>query len=200
MPSPGDPPSLSEGGASEQSDTSGGCPGRRGVNVIPADAGTQRKTKHATTPFFTRKGRERAKRCERGMLEAAGGKRHSRGRALCPTSVIPADAGIQRKTKHATTPFFTRRGRERANRCERGMLEAAGGKRHSRGRALCPTSVIPADAGIQRKTKHATTPFATRWGRERAKRCPRGAGGKRHSRGRGNPEARGDGDALASLT
>ena len=36
------PPSLREGGASEPCDASGGCPGRRGVNVIPADAGTQR--------------------------------------------------------------------------------------------------------------------------------------------------------------
>ena len=107
-------------------------------------------------------------------------------------NVIPADAGTQRKTKHATTPFVTRRGRERAKRCERGMPGAAG------------VNVIPADAGIQRKTKHATPPFATRRGRERAKRCERGmpgaAGGKRHSRGRGNPEGRGDGDALASQT
>ena len=110
------------------------CP----TSVIPADAGIQRKTKHATTPFATRRGRERANRCERGMPRAAG------------VNVIPADAGTQRKTKHATTPFVTRRGRERANRCERGMPGAAGGKRHSRGRALCPTSVIPADAGIQR--------------------------------------------------
>ncbi len=135
------------------------CP----TSVIPADAGIQRKTKHATTPFATRRGRERANRCERGMPRAAG------------VNVIPADAGTQRKTKHATTPFVTRRGRERANRCERGMPGAAG------------VNVIPADAGIQRKTKHATPPFATRRGRERAKRCERGmpgaAGGKRHSRG-----------------
>ena len=78
-----------------------------------------------------------------------GGKRHSRGRALCPTSVIPADAGTQRKTKHATTPFATRRGRERAKRCERGMPGAAG------------VNVIPAEG-----------------------RCAQ----RPSSRGRGNPE------------
>ena len=73
-------------------------PGAAGVNVNALDAGTPREG-GASEQTATRRGRERA--CERGMPAAAG------------VNVIPADAGIQRKTKHATIPFVTRRGRER---------------------------------------------------------------------------------------
>ena len=158
----------------------GDARGARGVHVIPADAGTQRKTKHATTSLASRTGslrnhrhsgesRNPEGRCKgkapanwprihhrRGYANHPKGARASKpmraadARGARGVNVIPADAGTQRKTKHATTPFVTRRERERANRCERGMPGAAGGKRHSRGRALCPTSVIPADAEIQR--------------------------------------------------
>ena len=90
-------------------------PGAAGVNVIPADAGTQRKTKHATTPFVTRRGRERAKRCERGMPGAAG------------VNVIPADAGIQRKTKHATPPLRYAKGARASKAMRAGDARGGGG-------------------------------------------------------------------------
>ena len=94
----------------------------------------------------------------RGRVESAEPTRHSRKPPSFPqTTVIPADAGTQRKTKHAVYPPL-RKAKE--TRSEANAGDARGG--------VIPvpqpvppfpqTTVIPAHAGTQRKTNRAVYP------------------------------------------
>ena len=116
----------------------------RKPHVIPADAGTKRKTKHATHPL--RKAKGDASAASRGMpgdeekrppppKSFPRNPRHSR-----KPHVIPADAGTKRKTKHATHPL--RKAKGDASAASRGM---PGDSRRS-----AQSPVIPADAGTQK--------------------------------------------------
>ena len=126
--------------------------------------GNQRKTKHATHPPSQSKG---------GRERSEQGDARRRGKAPPPPKsfprnprrsrkphVIPAHAGTQRKTKHATHPL--RKAKGDASAASRGMPgdeEKRAIPRHSRARpfvipaspVVIPASpVIPADAGTQK--------------------------------------------------
>ena len=148
-------PSQSEGDAKERSEFRRGCTRRgwacdrqcptvetamtaRDNDVIPADAGTQSKAKHAAPAKADRGGRRaRGKRlflcpwipASAGMT--GGGprfphtSRHSRD-----SHVIPADAGTQSKAKHAAP------------------AQADRGGRRARGKRLFLCPWIPASAGM----------------------------------------------------
>ncbi len=129
---------------------------RAAPNVIPSAA-------RNLPPFACVRGREQAKRCERGMLH-----------------VIPAQTGIHRgrtggdhahhslimaiMVQNPSPPFACVRGREQAKRCERGMLHVipaqAGNHRGRTGGKITP--IIP--PSLQSWFKPHLPPFASRKG------------------------------------